>query len=44
MGIKKCLEQNLLENREQKEDVTRAWLMFYMVSSITTNFRTKEAL
>ena len=44
MGIRNCLEQNLLENKEQKEDVTRAWLMFYMVSSITTNFRTKEAL
>ena len=24
MGIRNCLEQNLLENKEQKEDVTRA--------------------
>ena len=42
MGIRNPLEQNLLETKEQKEDVTTAWLMFYMVNPITNDFRTKR--
>ena len=38
MGIRNPLEQNLLETKEQKEDVTTAWLMVYMVNPITNVF------